>query len=99
MALLPIIFVSCLVQLLPGDLKEKVQSKPTQAEATTCFLDNTTKPAIDCGDNESLDILLSIMQSFGSNTLKELVRKIKELQKPVGSSFIAGEKADNKLVG
>ena len=90
------IFVSCLVQLLPGDLKEKVKSKPTQAEAATYFLDNTIKPAIDCGHNETL---LSAMQSFDSNSLRELVQKIEEFQKPVGSSFIAGEKADNKLVG
>ena len=92
------IFVSHLVQLLPGDLKEKVQSKPTQAEAATYFLDNMIKPAIDCGDNKSLDILLSAMQSFGSNPLRELAQKIKEeFQKAVGSSFIGGKKADNNV--
>ena len=93
------IFVSRLVQLLPGDLEEKIQSKPTQAEAATCFLVNAIKPAIDCGDNESLDILLSVMQSFGSNSLRKLAQKIKdEFQKEVGNSFTAGEKADNNFL-
>ena len=93
------IFVSHLVQLLPGDLKEMMQSKPTPAEAATYFLDNAIKPAIDCGDNESLDILLSVMQSFGSNLLRKLAQKIKEeFQKAVGNSFTAGEKADNDFL-
>ena len=93
------IFVSHLVQLLPGDLKEKVQSKPTQAEAATYFLDNVIKPAIDCGDNESLDTLVSAMQSFGSNPLRQLAQKIKEeFQKAEGSSFKAGEKPVNNLL-
>ena len=93
------IFVSRLVQLLPGDLKEEIQSKPTRAWAATYFLDNAIKPAIDCGDKESLDILLSVMQSFGSNPLKELAQKIKEeFQKAVGNSFTAGKKADNNFL-
>ena len=96
------IFVSHLIQLLPGDLKEKIQSKPTQAEqaeAATYFLDNVIKPAIDCGNNESLHILLSTMQSFGIKPLRKLAQKIKEeFQKAVGNSFTAGEKADNNFL-
>ena len=92
------IFVSHLVQLLPGDLKEKVESKTTRAEAASYFLDNAIKPAVECGDIESFNILLSVIESFGSIPLRELAQKIKEeIQKALGNSFTAGEKADNNF--
>ena len=89
------IFVSNLCQLLPGDLKGKVDSKTTQAEAATYFLDNVIKPTVDtqCGDTESFNILLSAMESYGSIPLGKLAQTIKEeIQRALGNSAIASEK-------
>ena len=73
------IFVAYLaVKLLPGDRKEEVKSKPTAAEAATCFLDKEIKPAVESGDNEPFTILLSIMEAFGSIHLNKLAESIKQ---------------------
>ena len=78
-------FVAHLIQLLPGDLKEEIESKTTRAKAATHFLDNAIKPSLESGDNEFCNILLSIMESFGSIPLRELAQKIKEeIQKALG---------------
>ena len=72
------IFAASLVQLLPGNLKDQVHSKPTEAEAATCFLDNGITPALECGENEPFNILLSVMESFGSIPLRMLAQEIKK---------------------
>ena len=84
------IFVSNLCQLLPGDRKGEVDSQITEAKAATYFLDNVIKPTVDtqCGDNESFNILLSVMESYGmlAQTINE------EIQRALGNSAIASEK-------
>ena len=76
------IFVSLLIKLLPGDLKEQVDSKPTKAEAASHFLDNAIKPALEF---ESLSILLSAMEKFNSITLNGLANKIRnEIHRNIG---------------
>ena len=72
------IFVSHLVKLLPGDRKEEVKSKPTEAEAATYFLDKEIKPAIQSGDIESFTILLSAMETYGGIHVKKLAKQIKQ---------------------
>ena len=72
------VFVSRLVNLLPGDSKKEVESKPTAAQAATCFLDKEIKPAVESKDNESFTILLSVMNTFGSLRLKNLAEKINQ---------------------
>ena len=74
----PLFVAQLAVKLLPGNRKEEVESKPTTAEATTCFLDKEIKPAIESGDNESFNILLSIMEAFGSIHLNKLAESIKQ---------------------
>ena len=73
-----VIFVSHLVKLLPGDLKEEVESKSTTAKATTCFLDNAIKRGLECGDSKPFLFLLSVMDTFDSGVLKELSMKIRK---------------------
>ena len=86
------IFVSHLVTLLPGNLKEKVESKPTQAEAAACFLDNGITPAVETGEDESFRILLSVMEVFGSIHLQCLAQKIEQkIQKKLQNQPLAGE--------
>ena len=72
------VFVATLVTLLPNDVKGKVQSQPTAAEAASYFLDHMIKPAVECGDNEPFDILLSKMEISGDIHLKNLAQQIKE---------------------
>lgn len=74
------IFRSHLVTLalLPDDLKEIVESKPTAAEAATCFLDNMIKPAIESGNNEPFEILLSELKKSENIHLRKLAQDIRE---------------------
>ena len=88
-------FVSNLCQLLPGNRKGEVDSQIAEAKAATYFLDNVIKPTVEtqCGDNESFDILLSAMESYGSIPLGKLAQTIKEeIQRALGNSAIASEK-------
>ena len=81
-----VLFVAHLltVKLLPGYLKEEVQSQPTSAEAAACLLDKEIRPAIESGDNESFTILLSTMEAFRSIHLNKLAEAIKqEIEKVV----------------
>ena len=72
------IFCAHLIDLFFGDLKNKVKSKSTPAEAATCFLDNVIGPAVDNGDKEPFNTLLSVMEKSGSIQLKNLTDKIKK---------------------
>ena len=72
------IFKAHLVTLLPGDLKEKVQSKSTTAEAASCFLDNIIQPAIESGDNEPFEILLSKLENSEFINLINLAQDIRK---------------------
>ena len=90
------IFVAHLVKLLPGDLKGEIESKATQAQAATHFLDKGIEPAVESKNDECINILLSVMESFGSIPLRELAQNIKEeIQKATGN---AGEEADHSYV-
>ena len=71
------IFISQLVKLLPSDLKGKVASKSTPAEAASCFLDYMIKPAVESGSKESFEILLLIMEKSGNINLRTLSQSIK----------------------
>ena len=71
------VFLSRLVKLLPGDLKEKVNSKTTNADGAMCFLDNGVKPAVESGDEGPLTILLTAMQNHGDH-LRRIADKIQE---------------------
>ena len=76
------IFLSHLLSLLPGDLKEKVETKSTAAEAASFFLDNMIKTAVESGNMESFDILLLKMETSDNINLKRLAQSIKQdLQK------------------
>lgn len=72
-----VIFIAHLVKLLPGDLKEKVESKSTTAEAASCFLDNVIKPAVESGDNEPFEILLSELEKSDYINLNNLAKDIR----------------------
>ena len=71
-------FMFYIARLLPGDLKDRVKSKSSTKEADAYFLDNAISSAIECGDNEPFDILLSIMKTFEGTPLKTLAEEIKE---------------------
>ena len=70
-------FIAHLVKLLPGDLKGKVESKSTAAEAASCFLDNMIKPAVESGDNEPFEILLSELEKSDYISLNNLAERIR----------------------
>ena len=57
--------------LLPGNLKEEVQSKPTAADKADHFLQHGIK-----NDTDSFNKLLKIMKSHNSDRLWKLAEKI-----------------------
>ena len=57
--------------LLPGNLKEEIQSKPTATEKAEHFLDYGIK-----NDTENFDKLLTIMEDDNGDHLKKLAQKI-----------------------
>ena len=86
------IFKSNLVTLLPDDLKGKVESKPTAAEAATCFLDNMIKPAVESGHNEVFDFLLITMERSDNINLNHLAQNIrKEIKKAPRNKPVTGK--------
>ena len=88
------IFISHLVTLvlLPDDLKETVESKSTTAQAASCFLDNMIKPAIESGNNEPFEILLSELEKSENIHLKKLAQDIrKEIHKASTQEPITGK--------
>ena len=63
--------------LLPGDLKQQVQSKNTSAEKALYFLDNKINPDVTIGVLTSFDTLLKIIENWESDGLKELAKEIR----------------------
>jgi len=63
--------------LLPGDLKQQVESKKTSAEKAMYFLDNKIKSDVTISVSTSFDELLQIMASWESDSLKKLAKEIK----------------------
>ena len=66
------------MKLLPDDLKGTVESKSTTAEAAGCFLDNMIKPAVETGNNEPFEILLSQLEKSENIHLKKLAQDIRK---------------------
>ena len=66
------------LKLLPDDLKGTVESKPTAAEAAGCFLDNMIKPAVESGNNEPFEILLSQLEDSENIHLRKLAQDIRK---------------------
>ena len=84
--------MSHLVELLPGDLKGKVKSTSTPAEAASCFLDSMIEPAVKLGNKEPFEILLLKMEQSGNINLKSLAQSIKkEIQSLSREEPIAGK--------
>ena len=87
-------FLSRLVTLLllPGDLKEKVESKPTATEAASCFLDSIIKPAVESSNNEPFNILLSELEKSDYINLTKLAQDIKkEIHRAAGQELLSGK--------
>ena len=65
-------------QLLPGDAKDVIKSRPTRTEKAQYFLDNfIDKGFADDGSNNLFLALLDIMESSESSTLELLAEEIK----------------------
>ena len=66
-------FRSCLetAGLFEGNLKEEVKAKPTSAEKAEHFLDHKIK-----NDHGSFIKLLTVMEEFSSDSIKNLASKI-----------------------
>ena len=57
--------------LLPDDLKERVESLRTEAEKAMYFMDHMIKPSVT-SDGCSFDKLLNVMESSNYPCVKEL---------------------------
>ena len=63
--------------LLPGNLKQQVQSQTTSEEKATYFLDHKINPDVTISNFTSFDTLLEVMENWESDSLKELAKEIK----------------------
>ena len=80
------------LKLLPDNLKGMVESKPTEADAASCFLDNMIKPAVETGNNEPFEILLSQLEKSENIHLKKLAQDIrKEIHKAASQEPLTGK--------
>ena len=74
--------------LLPDDVKERVQSLPTRASKAMHFLDHVIKPSVTTGVGSSFDQLLNVMEDSDH-------QGVKELAKLIGISLRKRSKSDN----
>ena len=63
--------------LLPGDLKTKIESLPTSFERASKFLDNVIRPSVEINDSRKFHKLLSLMKEIDDFNVRELAEKIK----------------------
>ena len=68
--------------LFSGTLKEEVMMASTEAEATTRFLYKAVERSLDTDNREPFDRLLLVMEKFGSLTLNDLAKEIKQQLNP-----------------
>ena len=64
-------------ELLPGDICEKLNSLPTQADQALFFLNHVIKPALDIDESSSFHNLLSVMEQCGYTHVEKLSYNIK----------------------
>ena len=64
--------------LLPGDLKVKLESLTVHNERSSYFLDNVIKPGLAVGNNRGFVSLLTVMKSNKHDNTKELAKEIEK---------------------
>ena len=62
--------------LLPGDMKDQLESKSTKKDKAAHFLDNVILPAVDCNDVTVFQDLLAVMVNHGG-TVSNLAKQVK----------------------
>ena len=63
--------------LLPDDVKDVVESKPSQASKASYFLDHMIKPSVMTGVGRSFDDLIKVMEDSEYDGVKELAKLIR----------------------
>ena len=63
-------------KLLPGDLKEHLESLPTSARKASKFLDTVVKPSIENNDVTRFSTLLIVMTNSDDSIVKRLAEEI-----------------------
>ena len=64
--------------LLPGDLKTKLESLTLRNERSSYFLDNMIKVGLAVGDSRCFTTLLTVMKSSKYDNVKDLAKSIDE---------------------
>ena len=64
--------------LLPGDLKIKLESLTVHNERSSYFLDSVIKPGLAVGDSRCFTNLLTVMKSSKYDNVKDLAKSIDE---------------------
>ena len=62
--------------LLPGDMKNQLESKSTKEDKAAHFLDNVITPAMGCNDITIFQGLLAVMENYGG-AVTNLAKQIK----------------------
>ena len=64
--------------LLPGDLKIKLETLTEHYERSSYFLDNVIKPGLAVGDRNCFVSLLAIMRNCKDSNVKDLANRVDE---------------------
>ena len=64
--------------LLPGDLKIKLESMTVHYERSSYFLDSVIKPQLAVGDHKGFVNLLTIMKNCKYDNVKDLAKRVDE---------------------
>ena len=86
-------------KLLPGDLKEHLESLPTSARKASKFLDAVIKPSIENNNITRLTTLLRVMTNSDDSTVKILAEEILPTLHQGSSSNETGLTITYRIVG
>ena len=62
--------------LLPGDMKDVIESISTKAQKATKFLDSIIKPTIESNDGTRFGVLLEVMKDSEDYNIRKLADTI-----------------------
>ena len=93
------IFSAKLLQigLFSGNIKQRVKSQPTDADAAEYFLDHVIQPPLEGGDKGPFEKLLTVMEQFNNPQLKKMASEIRlKLAGGAGPKVVSASPGNNK---
>ena len=64
-------------KILPASVDAHIKSLPTQPNKADYYLNNVIKPALDIGETEELETLITVMEKSGYSHVQKLAKAMK----------------------